>query len=214
MRRANYAEGVVAAVAIFAICAAWLAAPHLPQWFARFFGSAPPALCIAGLGVAALVLTPLLKRRGWWGAFRLEMLLVVPLLVAGFALAITVADRLAGFPPDLNAPLPWSLLYYPAMGFAAQVGLHLVPLAAIVLWAPRFAQARPWMTMAAASAPEAMLQVMSSESTVAAFVAAHLVLFGVTELLLLRRYGFIAMYAFRLGYYLYWHILWAAWRAG
>ncbi len=214
MRSSPRAEQGVVAVAILAVGAAAFAGPHLAPWFARFFGPAEPALCIAALGIVALVLAPLLKRRGWWGAPLPETLRIVPMLVAGFALIVVIVDQLAGFPPGMNAPLPWSLAFYPAMGFAAQVGLHLLPLAAIVSWAPDFARSRPWMTMMAASVPEAALQVMGAEGDLSAFVAAHLLLFGMAELFLLRRYGFVVMYSLRLGYYLCWHILWPAWLAG
>lgn len=214
MRRVSGLDAGVAAAASIAIDSALLSQPHLPDWFARFFGPAPPALCIAGLGVVALLVAPMLKRRAWWGTLRIEALLVVPLLVAGFASFITAVDLLLGFPPDLNAPPPWSLLYYPAMGFAAQVGLHLVPLIAIIAFAPGLARVPQWATAAVASAPETALQVWSEDGATAALVAPHLIAFGVAELYLLRRFGFIAMYAFRMTYYLYWHVLWPAWRAG
>ncbi len=213
MRRAVGLDLGVAVAASFAIGATLLAEPHLREWFARYFGPIWPPLCIAGLGVIALFGAPLLKRHGWWGAPQFRAVLVGSLIVVGFVALITAMDLLFGFPPDLNAPLPWSLLYYPAMGFAAQVALHLAPLIAILWLAPGFARARPWTTMAAASAPEAALQVWGGDSAMAVLVAVHLLGFGIAELYLLRRFGFLAMYAFRLTYYLWWHILWAAWRA-
>lgn len=194
------------------MAAAGAASPHMSGWFARFFGPAPPVLCIGGLSLLALFVAPSLKRLGWWGVPRFEALPVGLLLLGGFTVSVTVADRLIGFPRDTNAPLPWSLLYYPAMGFAAQIGLHLIPLAAIVMSASRFAVTRPWMTAAAASVPEAALQAIVGEGPAAPFVIMHLMFFGMAELYLLRRFGIVAMYLFRLGYYLWWHILWPAWR--
>ncbi len=204
----------VAAIAVFASCAAWLAGAHLQQWFARYFGSMPPAICVAALGVVAILVVPHLKRHGFWGAPRVDAVLVAPSLVVGFAAFIIAVDSLAGLSSDLNAPLPWALLYYPAMGFAAQVALHLAPLVAILWSAPAFSQRRPWAVMTIAAAPEAALQALNAEGATASLVALHVLAFGVVEIYLLRQFGFAVMYAFRLGYYLLWHILWAVVRGG
>ena len=42
----------------------------------------------------------------------------------------------------------------------------------------------------------------------ASFVAVHLVLFGVVQLYIFRRYDFISMNVFRITYYAYWHVAW------
>jgi hypothetical protein len=47
-------------------------------------------------------------------------------------------------------------------------------------------------------------------SALPAFVAPHVFLFGLVQLCLLRRYGYLPMLWFRLGYYLLWHLLWGA----
>lgn len=46
------------------------------------------------------------------------------------------------------------------------------------------------------------------------FVAVHVFLITVVELWLLKRYDFATMFAFRLLYYLYWHIGWGVCAAG
>jgi len=204
----------VATATLIAATAAWLAAPHLQPWFARYFGLIPPALAVVVLGSAALLLAPWLRQRGYWGTPHVASLAVAALLVLCFAAFIIVADRLIGFPSDINAPLPWSLLYYPAMGFAAQVALHLLPLAAIVWTLPDIAQKRPWTVMALSSCPEAAFQAASNHGAASGLVALQLVGFGIAEVYLLRRFGFGVMFAFRLGYYLVWHILWSQLRAG
>jgi hypothetical protein len=201
--------GVLAA-AVVATAATWLAEPHLAHWFARYFGPAPPVLCVAALGAIAVVIAPVLEKRGWWGTFCIQAVFVAPLLAAVFAGFIITIDHTLGFQRELNAPLPWALLYYPAMGFAAQVALHLAPLTVIVCAAPTIARTRPWMVMGIASAPEAALQAFGSEHGLTGFVALQLLAFGIAELYLLRRFGFGAMYGFRLTYYLVWHILWGS----
>ena len=41
-----------------------------------------------------------------------------------------------------------------------------------------------------------------------AFLAVHLFLFNLFELLVFERYDFVAMYSSRVAYYVVWHIVW------
>jgi len=208
----RFAVGV-ALVACVATAAASLAEPHLQGWFARYLGPVSAPLCVAALGVIAVLIAPSLRRRRFWGAPRLQALFATAAFISVFGGVIIAIDHLAVGPTGMNAPLPWALLYYPAMGFVAQIALHLVPLSAIVWAFPAFSRQRPWAVMALSALPEAILQGLSAEGGAAALVALQLIGFGVTEAYLLRRFGFITMYAFRLGYYLIWHIVWAAVRS-
>jgi hypothetical protein len=45
-----------------------------------------------------------------------------------------------------------------------------------------------------------------------AYVGIHLLAFNVVALEVFRRSGFVALYAFRVGYYLVWHIVWGYFR--
>ena len=47
-------------------------------------------------------------------------------------------------------------------------------------------------------------------SALPAFVVPHVFVFGLVQLVLLRRYGYVPMLWFRLVYYLLWHVLWGA----
>lgn len=42
----------------------------------------------------------------------------------------------------------------------------------------------------------------------AAFVTAHILAINLTQLFLLRRFDFMSMFAFRIFYYLIWHVVW------
>ena len=48
-------------------------------------------------------------------------------------LAVVVADILLRYPEDTNAPWPAALLFYPAIGFVAEILFHVVPLALLML---------------------------------------------------------------------------------
>ncbi len=61
--------------------------------------------------------------------------------------------------------------------------------------------------MLAAAAVEPVAQAVLG-SGLLPFVVPHVFLIGVVEMLLLRRFGYLPMVAFRLLYYLVWHVLW------
>ncbi|MGD8861482.1 MAG: hypothetical protein PVI30_15850 [Myxococcales bacterium] len=193
-------------------CAAALVVVR-PQVFDRFLGGVHPLLALPACGLAALLLARPLDARGFGPARSRETVrgLARAALVAAALGAVVIAeDLLVGFPRDINEPLPWALLYYPSIGFVADVVLHLWPLAlALVLIGDR----APWAAMALASLPEAILQLQvgraqGSPGGLNALVAVHVFVFGLAQLWLLRRHGYLAMYGLRLSYYLVWHIAW------
>jgi hypothetical protein len=143
-------------------------------------------------------------------------------LAVPFMVTVTVADLLLEFPPDINVRFPSSLLFYPAMGFVAQIALHVVPFALFLfafkrLFGALSSQLRVWLSIGLASLPEAAFQISgvayAQAQTLTVFVAAQLFVFGLIELYLFRRFDFVCMYVFRLTYYGYWHVLWGYLRA-
>jgi len=128
--------------------------------------------------------------------------------------AVTAADLLLGFPADINVGLPQALMFYPAMGYIAQLSLHIIPFALILPIAASIFRSWPverriWLAMGLAATVEAGFQVHAALSeALNLFVAMQLILFGIVELVLYRRYDYLSMYLFRLTYYGYWHILW------
>ncbi len=187
-----------------------------------FFGGMPPVLggLIAAIaGGAALYAVQ--SRLGFcvWRRNGMKRFVIVAGLAVPFMVAITVLDLATGFPADINVPLPMALLFYPVMGFFAQLSLHVIPFA-VVVFALR--AARPgldrnmciWTGIVLASLIEAVFQIRApllygdAMTMQAAILAIHVFLFGCVELLIYRRYDFAAMYAFRLSYYAYWHVIW------
>jgi hypothetical protein len=193
-------------------CAAALAWVR-PQVFDRFLGQLHPLLVLPACGLGALLLARPLGGRGFSlqrvGGLRTGLVRAAA-AAAVFGLVVVTMDLLVGFPRGINEPLPWALLYYPSIGFVADTVLHLLPLAlALLLVGAR----RPWAAMALASLPEAILQLLAgraqgSPDGLNAFVTVHVFAFGLAQLWLLRRHGYLAMYGLRLSYYLVWHIAW------
>jgi hypothetical protein len=143
------------------------------------------------------------------------------IVLAGAAVAF---DVLVPFDENMNVVWPRSVLFYPTMAFLAEVALHVLPLAVLATtagavadrWANRV-DSGPQAVLAAIVAVallEAGLQAGSAlagpEPLAALFVAPHLFVIGVVELLAFRRAGFAALATFRLTYYLVWHVVWGA----
>lgn len=68
-----------------------------------------------------------------------------------------------------------------------------------------------WACLLAVALLEPVYQAMWSASNqlplwAAVYVVLHVFLINLSELIIFRRYDFISMYAFRLVYYLFWHI--------
>lgn len=194
--------------------------------FQRYFGSINPLLAVVVVAVAGVVSLGLLQSRGWFaivspGRSR-RGLAVAAAFATLFAVMVVPADLLIRFPRDLNVPLPQSLFFYPAIGYVVEIVFHALPLALLLLLlGPLWTQLNPnslvWSCIIVAAALEPILQVTLGSSggpfSVAdGFVALHVFAFNVLQLYVFRRYDFVSMYAFRLVYYLYWHIVWGSLR--
>jgi hypothetical protein len=195
--------------------------------FTPYFAGLPPLVAgviVCLVGIVALRL--LQKQFGFcvksshtsWSAWVTAISLAIPFMVT-----VTLADLTLTFPENSNVRLPTSLFFYPVMGIAAQMMLHIVPFG-LLLWAfTRLFSVWPigrcvWLSIVLAAVPEAAFQITGSRAQgdgfeiLNVFVAVQLFAFGMVELYLYRRYDFFCMYLFRLTYYAYWHVLWGSLR--
>lgn len=196
-----------------------------PEVFQPYFGNWSPAVSICAIAVVGIFALYQLERRWAFCVYRpassLRGLAVAAGCAIPFMIVVTVADLLWGFPADMNVRLPMAVLFYPAMGFAAQVTMHIVPFL-IFLSVGRLLFGRVSrdhliaVCILLVAGLEATFQVVAgSANTLLAldvFVAAHLFLFGLVELYIFWKFDFWSMYAFRVVYYLYWHGVWAQMR--
>ena len=207
---------------IVASAAATLAATALrvsgDTSFERFLGPLPPALTVAAAGAAGLGALRVLERHGYWrraaGSRTLRGLVVASLATVPFAATAIAVDVAAGFPEGTNVPWPAAWLLYPSIALAAEAVFHLLPLAGLAAitgwrWRGRALDRRAWTAIVPVAAVEPVAQVALG-SALPGFVVPHVFVFGVVQLALLRRYGYLPMLWFRLCYYLLWHLLWGA----
>jgi hypothetical protein len=216
------AIGPFAALAIAATGTIAQIASARPEIFRPYFLGFEPVSVAAGIsvsGIAALLYVGscLPPMRGRWAAG----VAIAAALGTVFAVPTVLVDWFAGFPAGINVARPWSYGFYPAIGFIAETCFHLVPLAALLVLANAFsagaAVRRVWILMILVALVEPLFQVRGAlaQGTLGmldAYVVVHVYAFNLTQLALFRRYGFMPMFAMRLAYYLWWHIVWGEMR--
>ncbi|MBI3437725.1 MAG: hypothetical protein HY054_03560 [Proteobacteria bacterium] len=169
-------------------------------------------IVVSVIGAAALAV---LSKRGWRSVVLSERTREAALwvaLAAPFAVLAIGADLLLRFPRDINVPAPWSVLFYPTMGFVVEGVFHALPLALLAL--PFGASLRTsWIWLAPVALIEPVFQVReafadSRISALEGFVFLQVLAINIVELHVFRRHGFLSAWSFRLSYYLLWHVAW------
>lgn len=194
--------------------------------FARFLPGLPPLAVFAVaplVGGALFVL--ILGRAGFSVIRRGKPEGAMPVLKAAATLGAVgmVLDLLIVLPRDMNIPFPRSLAFYPAIGFLAEIVFHVLPLSILLIPFGLFKSKslRDYVTLlalAAAALPETLYQLLylywghqySLRESI--LVALHVFAINGIGLWLFRRYDFVTMWAFRMVYYLFWHVIWGALR--
>ena len=187
--------------------------------FERFLGSLHPALAVGIVTLLALpslaflnrlygfrFLVPGSSRRGAALAGGLALL---------FAIGAMVADLALRYPETINVPLPSGLAVYPVMALIVELLFHATLLGLLLLLLRPLAEKTGetrilWMALILAALAEPILQVVwaGTFSGTEIYTAISVFLFGLVQLALFRRHGFLAMLSMRLFYYLLWHIAW------
>lgn len=208
-RDAPYLDIGYAVAAVAALCAGlalWWADPGV---YAFLFGPVPaPWVLVPGLLAGGLALGAIHKRRGEAvrpsGSGPIAVALGIGLAWSILPIAI---DLLLPFPPDINVALPEALVFYPVIAVLAEALFHLVPLGLLVALsgARRTQSALPLL-----AAIEPALQTVLGGGPVLqqGLSTLHIYGFNLVQLHLFWRFGFGAMIAMRLGFYLGWHMIW------
>jgi hypothetical protein len=171
--------------------------------------------------VLGFILLAYLLARGWFAIFLVQnwqgWFLAAGLAVL-LALAMIFFDSRIVLPPDVNRPYPDSLLFYPTIGFVAEIFFHVLPLTLLLvilsaLFKNLTFEQIVWPCIIFVALWEPVFQTRFSLSaaypwTAVIFIAVHNFLFNFIQLALFKRFDFVTMYGFRLVYYLLWHIVW------
>ncbi len=191
--------------------------------FERFLGPIHPALAIA---IAMLLAIPsmryLIHRHGFsrptWRQTRRGLPVTLGFALI-FAVGVIAVDLGLRYPETINVPLPQALFFYPPIGFFVDLVFHtILPALLLLLQRPLIhwpgERRAVWIAILLAASVEPLLQVIwaGSLSWTELYTAISVFLFGITQLMIFRKYGFFAMYSMRLTYYLFWHIVWGYFR--
>ncbi len=183
--------------------------------FERFFASMDPIGVMVGVALVGVVALAYLQGSsgfamsgpGGWRAACSMVARSVPVLAA-VAIGADVALRYA---EDTNVALPDALRFYPAIAVFVEIAFHAIPIAGLVaiFGMPNGFAALLWRIAVPVASIEAVLQALFAPSvSTSVFSAVHLVVFGVVEIWVFWRFGFVWMLGFRLFYYALWHIAW------
>jgi hypothetical protein len=211
--------------AVFALAAsAGLVLLHLivPVDLERFIGAIPPLVVALSLPVVAVASLWLLQERAGL-RFLAEGragrgIALAALFATLFAVPPIVVDLVWGLASGPAVAVPVALAFYPVMAFVAETAFHLLPLAILVGLAgmrhrPEATTGSLWPFLIAAALIEPAHQTwlrlpLEGPFLFAGFVAIHVLAFNLAQLWIFVRYGFAAMLAMRVVYYVWWHIAW------
>ena len=194
---------------------------YLPgAYFNKYFGDANPYLVfivVPAVGAAVL----------WWlqssfgfevfkGWATLQGIGLSAIFATALGIAIVIADLVIRYPQDTNVPVPQALLFYPAIGFIAEIIFHLAPLAVLLLvmkpLVGRLGKDRVvWIGILLVASSEPTFQlifVFKAFTWGDAYTWIHIFTISLLQLYVFKRFDFVSMLVFRMIYYLYWHILW------
>jgi hypothetical protein len=189
--------------------------------FGRFLGRVPVIVAAVGSVAFAAAALALLRSRDFGRVDVLDLsargLGAAAVAAVAFAVITIVADRTMGFPDDINVPWPRALVVYPVMAIIAEAIFHIAPAAVLVLVFELSVDGDLTATVLSCLAAVALLEsayqvraglVAGMRTNLLLFVAVHLTVLGLAQLLLLWGFGVAAMVVFRLVYYAAWHVVW------
>ncbi len=197
-----------------------------PAPYREVLGGRAPGLTAAALIVCGVPALIALHRSGLF-AFsqrqtRRRGLFAAAALAFMFAALVVTVDVVVRFPQAYNVPprFPQSPLFYATIGYVAEMAFHVIPLALIVLLGTARSGAvvnetRLRFAMVVIACCEPLFQLRlgmpgggTSATWLQLFVVMQVFAINVVQLGLYRQFDFLTAYAFRLVYYLLWHVVW------
>lgn len=213
---------ILIATSLIIVAFTWAIHVYHPLSFERFFGKINPLFITPSLSVLGmLILLLFLSRNGFqiFSGLNLKGMLPFYSLAILLASIAIVIDIFFTYPEDTHILFPYSLLFYPVMGYVVEMLFHLIPLCLLLLlFKSIFRNSNPeklmWPCILIISLIEPTFQTAMSPGYFPLFINVymwiHLFVFNFLQLLVFKRYDFLKMYSFRLFYYLLWHIVWGS----
>ena len=183
--------------------------------FERFFGALNPVVVVTVVAFVGIVAMAYLQGASDFavlgpGASR-DIVLIISWAVPVLAAAAIGADLVMRYAEDTNVAMPDALRFYPAIAVFVEIAFHVVPIAVLVavLGMPTGFDATLWRIAIPIALIESVVQAVYATSPgLSVFSAVHLMVFGVVQVWIFWRFGFVWMLGFRLAYYAIWHVAW------
>lgn len=197
-----------------------------PAAYSGFFGRINPVLVVTCLIIIGYLLmrrflsTTSLKVYTKAPGARIFIIVTLPFVLFG---GMVWVDTMGVFPRDLNAAFPHSLLFYPSIAYVVEIIFHVLPLALCFFIITAVFKLRDrtmalFICIPLVALIEPIFQIMNfgRDYPVWAiiYVGVNILVINLAQLWLFVKYDFVSMYAFRLMYYLLWHIIWGVIRLG
>ncbi len=192
------------------------------QVFQRFLGSIDPLTVILAAIMVGFILQSFLLSKKWFVIFDIENIsgyIRFFGLAALLGVIMIIVDTRIIFPADTNILFPQSLLFYPVIAFFVEILFHVFPLTILITIMNSILKSHNfnvtlWISIFIVSIAEPIYHTMDMVTSkrfpiwAVAYVGLHIFLINLFQLLIFKKYDFMAMYSFRLVYYLIWHIGW------
>lgn len=194
--------------------------PSSISYYQRFFGKLSPIVVIVTASIVGAVALWLLNTKFGFVVFMgkgtIPGVKLSAVLATVLGIAIIIADLFIRYPEEMNVPFPKALLFYPSVGFVAEIIFHVLPLTLLLLILKPLSgwiggEKLIWVGIILVAVSEPIFQVTFEGKPFtwgSAYTWVHVFAIAFLQLYVFWRYDFMSMYLFRMFYYLYWHILW------
>mgnify|MGYP001815075565 CR=1 FL=1 len=219
----NIHYAVYASLAIVVIIAASVLCTLNPNYFLQYTDPINPLVAIISCAILGYFILDHFNNQEYFKIYRDLNLLSAfryASIVFLFVFVAILIDLIEPLPANINVPFPDALMFYPPIAFVVEILFHLVPLAILIsLFKTIFKTTKFnqlfWLAILITSTLEPTYQALQMgpyPDWVLVIVWVNLFFFNVTQLLIFKRFDFMAMYAFRILYYFIWHIIWGYYR--
>ena len=212
---------VLAGLALGIILLAGIISSLDTLYFRAYFGILNPFLTVLSICILGIILLSYLLSKGWFLIYKKENkkgLLISFTLASLLGLIMMIVDTIVILPKEMNVLFPYSLLFYPVMGFVVQIIFHVLPLTILLIIFTKTVKESSyahilWFCILVVATIEPVYQILAGFTDtysiwVTAYIAIHIFIINLFELMIFKRYDFVSMYLFRITYYLFWHIGW------
>jgi hypothetical protein len=192
-----------------------------PPLLLRLFVGINPLIVVLLVSFLGFFLFAFLISKGYFAIYKkghLKGYLYASGLAALLGLIAIIVDFSTRiYSADINVLFPKSLLFYPAMGYFAEILFQLLPLTIVLIvlspLSERISSNKTvWGGIFVASLPEPVFQTLGVSGQLPLWFAVielvRIFFIILSQLTFFKRYDFVTMYWFRIVYYITWHIVW------